>query len=77
MEQPNSILVVQPQTPNTYLTRGYFGKKKGNKNMKEKNDEKKENKEWDTGFGELYEKIDDRKVKKQFKSMDEILKEEI
>jgi hypothetical protein len=58
-----------------YMNKGKFGKKKGGKNMKEKNDEKKENKEWDTGFGELYEKIDDRKVKRLFPSMDQILED--
>jgi hypothetical protein len=65
-------MIVSPDSPGTFLTQGYYGKKK----KSEKSDEKKENKEWDTGFGELYEKIDDRKVKKQFKSMDEIIKED-
>lgn len=46
----------------------------GGKNMKKgkKETEKNENKEWDTGFGELYEKIDDRKVKNLFPKIKEI-----
>jgi hypothetical protein len=74
-EQPNPILVVTNQSPNTYLTRGYFGKKKGGKTMKkkEKSDDKKENKEWDTGFGELYEKIGDRKKQKLFPTMEDLM----
>lgn len=61
----NTVMLVSPTSPGTFLTQGYYGKKakKG----------KKENKEWDTGFGELYENIDDRKVKKLFPTMNDML----
>lgn len=65
----NTVMIISPNTPGTYLTKGYFGKK-AKKSKKET--EKKENMEWDTGFGELYEEIEDRKVKKLFANMKDL-----
>ena len=63
-----TVMIVSPTAPGTYLTQGYFGKKAKKGKKKEK-----ENKEWDTGFGELYEGIEERKIKKLFVSLDDML----
>jgi hypothetical protein len=65
----NTVMIVSPNSPGTYLTRGYYGKNKKNKKESEKN----ENKEWDVGFGELYESIEDRKTKKLFPTINDML----
>jgi hypothetical protein len=70
MEQPNStVMIVSPSSPGTFLTRGYYGKK-----GKSKKKGKKENTEWDSGFGELYEKIEERKPTFNYKSVESMLK---
>jgi hypothetical protein len=66
----NTVMIISPNTPGTYLTKGYFGKK-AKKGKKET--EKKENMEWDTGFGEIYESIGDRKTKKLFPEITDLL----
>jgi hypothetical protein len=65
--------LAQQQLQQSVMRGLYGGKKMAKKGKKET--EKNEDKEWDTGFGELYESIEDRKTKKPFKSMDELLKE--
>lgn len=57
--EPSAIAAMAPMLS----TLGHFGKKKRGGTKMTNESEKTENKEWDTGFGELYEKIDDRKVK--------------
>jgi len=69
----NTVMIVSPNSPGTYLTRGYYGKNKKMNKKNKKETEKNENKEWDTGFGEVYENIGDRKTKKIFPSLDDLL----
>lgn len=66
--------IAQQQVQQAKL-QGLYGRKNMKKGSKKKETEKNENGVWDTGFGEVYESIEDRKVKKMFKSMDELLEE--
>jgi hypothetical protein len=63
-----TVMIVSPTAPGTYLTQGYFGKKAKKGKKKDK-----ENTEWDTGFGELYEGIEERKTKKLFVTMNDLM----
>jgi hypothetical protein len=64
--------LAQQQVQQSAMRGLYGGKKMAKKGSKKKETEQNENKEWDTGFGELYEKIDDRKVKNLFPKIKEI-----
>ena len=63
----DGLSIQQAQQKN--MISGLYGGKM--KNRKKKT-EKKDAYEWDEGFGELYEKIDDRKVKNLFPKIKEI-----
>jgi len=75
--QGQSTSPMQQAMMMSYMGMGAFGAKKqkhGGKNMKKKNDEKHESKIWDTGFGEAYKELKDKKKQKLFVSMDDLLK---
>jgi len=75
--QGQSTSPMQQAMMMSYMGVGRFGTKKqkqGGKNMKKKNDEKHESKIWDTGFGEAYEELKDKKKQKLFVTIDDLLK---